>query len=505
MEKTWRVAGADEIVFGSADSRISTAISREVRAGRLRRIAPRLYTSNLQDSPESIVRRHLYRILARNYPGAVVSHRSALEGGAAHDGTIFLTYKYTKRITLPGITIRLLKGQGPVDGDGPFMEGLHLASRARALLENLQPARARSGTPKNWSREEVEEYLDKIARVHGEAELNHLRDQARRIAPDLGLVNEFKALDLLIGTILGTGKARLSAETARARAAGVPYDAHRLERLMALFAALRRAVLPGRPAPSLTTEGVRHAAFFEAYFSNYIEGTEFLVDEAADIVFRGKVVPQRPADAHDVIGTYRIVVNNEEMHRVPASAEELIELLKSRHATLLAGRPERQPGRFKEEINRAGETVFVAPELVVGTLVKGFEPYRALDDPLGRAMYMMFLVAEVHPFVDGNGRIARVMLNAELTSGGRARIIIPTVYREDYLLALRALTRQGNTDPYLRMLDRAQEFTSRIDFNDYERALAQLRAANAFLEPHEGQLRMPEPAGGTPEIGRPTA
>jgi Fic family protein len=105
---------------------------------------------------------------------------------------------------------------------------------------------------------------------------------------------------------------------------------------------------------------------------------------------------------------------------------------------------------------------------------------------------MMFLIAEVHPFADGNGRIARVMLNAELVRGDRVRIIIPTVYREDYLLALRALTRQGNADPYIRMLDRAQDFTARIDFNNYERALAHLRAANAFLDPHEGRLRMPE-------------
>ncbi len=47
-------------------------------------------------------------------------------------------------------------------------------------------------------------------------------------------------------------------------------------------------------------------------------------------------------------------------------------------------------------------------------------------------------------------RFARVMLNAELVHGKRSRIIIPTVYREDYLLALRALTRQGNTDPYIK-------------------------------------------------------
>ncbi len=86
---------------------------------------------------------------------------------------------------------------------------------------------------------------------------------------------------------------------------------------MALFAALRRAVLPVRPAPALTPEGIRHLAFFEAYFSNFIEGTEFMVEEAADIVFRGKRVPQRPADAHDILGTYQIVANSEEMSPLP--------------------------------------------------------------------------------------------------------------------------------------------------------------------------------------------
>jgi hypothetical protein len=371
MEKPRRSFAADEIIFGSADPGVSTAISREVRAGRLRRIAPRLYTSNLKDVPESIVRRHLYRILAHYYPGAVVSHRSGLEGGVTRDDTIFLTHKYTRRVTLPGVTIRLLKGVGPQDGDNPFMGGLHLASRGRALLENLQPARARSGVPKSWSREEIEEYLDEIARVHGEGELNRLRDHARRIAPALGLMNEFKTLDSMIGALLGTRETKLKGEAARARSAGAPYDAYRLERLMTLFAALRRAVLPVREAPALTPEGVRNAAFFEAYFSNYIEGTEFLVEEAADIVFRGRIIAQRPADAHDVLGAYQIVANSDEMDRIPASAEELLDILRSRHATLLAGRPEKQPGRFKEEVNRAGETVFVAPELVAGTLIKG--------------------------------------------------------------------------------------------------------------------------------------
>lgn len=491
MERTKRPPDL-EIVFGSADTRISTRISREVRAGRLRRIAPKLYTSNFKDSPASIVGRNLYAILGHYFPKAVISHRSALEGGLGPDRTLFLTYRYTRKVTLPGVTVRLLKGRGAQAGDMPFMESLFMASPARALLENLQPARARSGAAKTWPKAKVEEHLDNNARIHGNKYLNRIRDQAKKLSRRLGLSAEYKLLDALIGAMLGTRDERkLSSAAAKARAKGAPYDAHRLELFTTLYGALRRQVLPVRPALERTDEGVRTLAFFEAYFSNYIEGTEFVVEEAADIVFRNKPMPTRPADAHDILGTYRIVSNSQEMGRVPGSAGELLELLKSRHAVLLGGRPEKNPGSFKETVNRAGETIFVAPELVTGTLMKGFEVYRALEDPLARAMFMMFLVAEVHPFADGNGRIARVMMNAELVHGERCRIIIPTVYREDYLLALRALTRSSNTEPYIRMLDWAQDFTARIDFSSYDRALFQLRGSNALLEPHEGRLGMP--------------
>ena len=45
------------------------------------------------------------------------------------------------------------------------------------------------------------------------------------------------------------------------------------------------------------------------------------------------------------------------------------------------------------------------------------------------------MISEVHPFNDGNGRIARVMMNAELVRADQSRIIVPTVFREDYILA----------------------------------------------------------------------
>ncbi len=53
------------------------------------------------------------------------------------------------------------------------------------------------------------------------------------------------------------------------------------------------------------------------------------------------------------------------------------------------------------------------PELVPGTLREGFERIQAVAHPLARAAMAMFLVTEVHPFMDGNGRTARLAMHAE--------------------------------------------------------------------------------------------
>lgn len=172
----------------------------------------------------------------------------------------------------------------------------------------------------------------------------------------------------------------------------------------------------------------------------------------------------------------------------PKRYAELFKLLQSRHLALLSARKEKEPGTFKRKLNRAGNTVFVRPELVEGTLSKGFELYEILKPGIARAIFMMFLIAEVHPFLDGNGRIARIMMNAELVSANETRIIIPTVYREDYILTLRRLSGESDEKPFIRMLQRAQKFTASINYADYKNALNQFEKSNAFLDPSEGKL-----------------
>ena len=226
--------------------------------------------------------------------------------------------------------------------------------------------------------------------------------------------------------------------------------------------------------------------FFEAYFSNFIEGTEFTIEEAARIALDGEIPANRPADAHDITGTYEIVSDPVQMQRRPETPEDVVGLLRSRHATLMAGRPEAHPGEFKGLENRAGATVFVAPTMVEGTLREGLARAAALRDPFARAAFMMFLISEVHPFDDGNGRIARIMMNSELAAVNEARIIIPTGYRENYLDALRALSRNSNPAPLVRVLDYAQVFVAEMDWSTLRGAIEILTRTNALLDPSEG-------------------
>jgi hypothetical protein len=217
-------------------------------------------------------------------------------------------------------------------------------------------------------------------------------------------------------------------------------------------------------------------------------------------VFKGHIPKARPEDAHDVLGTWQVVSDQNEMSRLPGNSTELTALLKSRHARIMEGRPGKGPGRFKAESNRSGSTTFVTPELVEGTLAKGFEIYRGLTSPLHRAIFMMFLISEVHPFADGNGRVARIMMNAELVAARENRIVVPTVYRNNYLLAMKALSQNGVTGALVRVIDFAQKYTAAVDFSDLDRARLVLDRTHAFADPNEADaagIRLVLP---TPEV-----
>src|SRR5215469_7959192 len=101
----------------------TVAVSRAVKAGKLRKLASRLYTPNLTDAPETIVRRNIWPIVSGYFPGALIADRTAVENAPAPDGSVCLVSEHGADVALPGLVLRPRRGVPPQATDRPFIDG----------------------------------------------------------------------------------------------------------------------------------------------------------------------------------------------------------------------------------------------------------------------------------------------------------------------------------------------------------------------------------------------
>jgi hypothetical protein len=483
------------IIF--ADDGPESTLHDRVKRGEIVRLARGIYATDIDADPRDVVRRAWREIVGRRFPDAVVTDRSAL-WAQPHDGHLFIASARAGRLELPGLVVVSRKGPAAVEGDIAMGDGVHLASRPRALLDNTRPTRKRTALPPaTLTRAELADWIDHLCALDGAEHVSAYRDGAEALADALAASPaRVETLNEIVGAALGTRASRSGSMAMRARAAGVPFDQGRVLRFELLANHLRDVVTT---YPALPADVSRRATlpFWEAYFSNFIEGTEFTPEEAERIVFEGEVPAARPEDAHDVLGTYQLVSDEAEMRRRSASSDEFIELLQAWHRLILGGRSDKRPGEFKRYPNQAGSTVFVAPDLVEGTLRRGYDILESLTTPTQRGTFAAFLVAEVHPFDDGNGRLARAVMNAEYVAGDEQRAVIPTISRNDYLRSLRRLSRQDRPDLFVTYLDRLRRWTTRMDWSTLVTARAVLERTNAFVDANDAEdrgLQLRDPA-----------
>jgi hypothetical protein len=463
-------------------------LSRAVSQGRIRRVARELYTADLSADPALLVLRNRWDILAYFAPDAIVADRSAVTDGEVAAGDLFVVSNQRARpVVLPGLVIRPRPGPGPVSSDLPWPAGLHVTGEARSVIDNLAQSFSRAGQQaRTLSVEELGDWLVRKAQVRPDGWLVGLKAQVLAVADELGVPERKARAERLLDEVAGTRPPlRPPGRLMAARLGGKEFDTARVQRFEELAKYL--AGIPSDlevPAPLVPSMGENDGTlpFFEAYFSNFIEGTEFGIEEAEAIVASGTAPANRPADAHDILGTFQVVSDPVGRATVPKTAEDLLQLLLARHGAIMGGRPEKGPGQFKTKPNQAGSYVFVKPELVIGTLAEGFGYTEQVPPGFPRALYALFLVSEVHPFDDGNGRIARCHMCAELSAAGMSRLVVPTVLRNEYVRAMRQVSRQADFKLYVRTLAWAWRWTAAMPWADRETTMGRLVATNALVD-----------------------
>lgn len=454
------------------------ARQRQLKAGKIVALGRGIWTDETAAAPEEVTARRWREILARTMPGAVVTYRSGFAMRPVN-GELFVSHPTTRSLVLAGLTIypdghedHRRPDDVPLDPTGLVFG----ASRARALVDNAEQRGRPGRVRRRLSAEELHEQVANIVTTSTPRQLENMLaqidEQANRQAAT--------SIRAIVDAARGVGPALPTDSHALAAAQrGERYDHARVALFRQVASALSRQHLVQR----YVNDEPRAAfvPFYEAYFSNYIEGSTLTISEAERVVF-DKAEVGKPDDAHDISATWEIVSDVEEMSQVARDADDFMEMLRGRHATMMAAHRRKGPGQWKTEEVSAGATVFVHPDLVPGTLRAGWEIGAELTDPFQRAVYMMFLVSEVHPFLDGNGRSARVAMNAELVPHHMHRIIVPTVLRNDYVSGLVRATAGNGPEGLYRVLDYAQRWVAIGEFADLPTAHRYLRVTNATVD-----------------------
>lgn len=141
------------------------------------------------------------------------------------------------------------------------------------------------------------------------------------------------------------------------------------------------------------------------------------------------------------------------------------------HKTILIGIDDTNAGFYRNcRVRISGSNTILPNPLKVPELMENFYKWLKKDldnEPIVAIMAHLKFVS-IHPFADGNGRTARLLMNAILLKYGYAPIIVRPTDRKKYLSAIENYQNKNNEDAYLKFMLRILNRSMKIAINMFE-------------------------------------
>ena len=195
-----------------------------------------------------------------------------------------------------------------------------------------------------------------------------------------------------------------------------------------------------------------------AYTSNHIEGNTLTRQETALVISEGITKGEKPLkdylEAKNHAEAFRYILK-ELSKKKAVSQDDILKI----HSIVLKGINDAFAGRYRNvPVRIKGSSVILPNPVKVPDLMAAFEKYLQTEkDVIQRAIMGHFKFVSMHPFIDGNGRVGRLLMNLILLQNGLWPIIIRPRDRKKYISSIEKGQLTQDTTAYEEFMYKALE------------------------------------------------
>lgn len=187
------------------------------------------------------------------------------------------------------------------------------------------------------------------------------------------------------------------------------------------------------------------------YSSNALEGNSLTELETKVLLEDGLTVGGKPLrDTFEALGHAEAY---DFMFSLLGERRVTIEDIKTFHRLFYKSIDESNAGVWRDVIIivTGSDYAFPVPAELDGLMVgleRWIDAKRGSMHPVRFAAMLHLKFVTIHPFVDGNGRVARLLMNTALIQDGYMFAVVPPILRTDYLAAIRGYQQKSNAEMF---------------------------------------------------------